>query len=98
MNLDAIGRLKSHRKHITITLEHLRAQQEEIDRNTEWRDLRAQRRRSELLAELLGWYSGKLKRIDAVLDRVSVQKKTLAPRENRYIVAETSVRKRGEDG
>jgi len=73
VNLEVISRLENHRKNIARTLEHLREQQIEVDRNTEWRDLCAQRRRIELLAELLGWYKGKLRRIDNVLNRVNVR-------------------------
>jgi RNA polymerase-binding transcription factor DksA len=64
-------RLENRRKSVERTLEHLRQQQDEVDRNTEWKDLCAQRRRSELLAELLGWYDGKLRRIDSALNRVN---------------------------
>jgi hypothetical protein len=74
MNLEVIDRLESRRKHVALTLQHLRDQQNEIEKNTEWKDLSAQRRRSELLAELLGWYDGKLRRIDAAITRASGRK------------------------
>lgn len=73
MQDDVIARLESRRDHVLRTLEHIRAQQLEADTNTEWKDLCAQRRRSELLAELLGWYHGRLERIDHVLSKISAK-------------------------
>ena len=75
MHMNAITRLESQRKNVLMTLEHIRAQQMEVDTNTEWKDLCAQRRRSELLADLLGWYNGKLNRIDHALGRVATERK-----------------------
>lgn len=73
MHVDVITRLERRRHHVLRTLEHIRAQQLEADRNTEWKDLCAQRRRSELLADLLGWYHGRLERIDHVLNKITAQ-------------------------
>jgi orotate phosphoribosyltransferase-like protein len=67
MHVNAIARLQRRRRNVLMTLEHLQHQQNEVDANTEWKDLCAQRRRTELLAELLGWYKSKLRRIDYVL-------------------------------
>jgi hypothetical protein len=61
---------ESQKKTVLMTLEHIRAHQTEVDRNTEWRDLRAQRRRSELLVDLLDWYNARLQRIERELDQV----------------------------
>ena len=69
-----ISRLENKRRNVEITLEHLQEQQSEVDKNTEWSDLRAQRRRSELLAELHGWYGGKLSRIDQALHRIVLRR------------------------
>jgi hypothetical protein len=80
MNSEIIGRLRDRRKNIEITLDHLRDQQNEVEQNTEWRDLRAQRRRTELLAELLGWYNSKLRRVDAAINRFVLRKGESAPR------------------
>lgn len=71
MHVDAITRLQDRRKDVLLTLDHIREQQCEAEANTEWKDLRAQRKRSELLAELLCWYSGKLRQIDDVLSNLS---------------------------
>jgi RNA polymerase-binding transcription factor DksA len=62
-------RLEHRRDTLRQTLEHIRNQQHEVETNTEWKDLWAQRRRSELLAELFGWYHGRLERIDHALRR-----------------------------
>lgn len=70
VNAEVIARLESRRRNVATTLAHLREQQMEVERNTEWKDLCTQRRRNELLAELLGWYDGKLRRIDQVLEQV----------------------------
>jgi hypothetical protein len=71
MHMNVLTRLENRRDKVLRTLEHIRAQQVEVDTNTEWKDLCAQRRRSELLAELFGWYNGKLERIDHVLGRIT---------------------------
>ena len=62
-------RLEHRRDALRQTLEHIRDQQREVDTNTEWKDLWAQRRRSEFLAELFGWYHGRLERLDHALRR-----------------------------
>ena len=82
MHADVIARLESRRGNVLRTLEHIRSQQLEADANTEWKDLCAQRRRSELLLELFGWYKLKLKRIDHAIKRV-VSKET--PRSVRVV-------------
>lgn len=69
-----ISRLENQKKNVEITLEHLREQQSEVDKNTEWSDLRARRRRMELLAELRRWYGGRLSRIDQALDRIVLRR------------------------
>jgi hypothetical protein len=66
--------LENQKRNVEITLEHLREQQTEVDKNTEWIDLRARRRRMELLAELYRWYGGKLSRIDQALDRIVLRR------------------------
>ena len=76
MDPNVIARLESRRRNVATTLEHLHEQKMEVERNTEWKDLRAQRRRNELLAELLGWYHGKLRRIDQVLDQVALRQRS----------------------
>ena len=76
VNANVITRLESRRKNVAATLDHLRDQLMEVERNTEWKDLWAQRRRNQLLAELVGWYDGKLRRIDHVLDQVAVRQAT----------------------
>jgi hypothetical protein len=76
VNLEVIFRLESKRKHVEITLTHLREQQMEVDSNTQWQDLLAPRRRSELLAELLDWYNSKLRRVDQVLSRAIARRRT----------------------
>jgi predicted kinase len=76
VNANVITRLESRRKNVAATLEHLRDQLMEVENNTEWKDLWAQRRRNELLAELLGWYDGRLRRIDHVLDQAAVRRKS----------------------
>ena len=73
MHINVIARLENGRHHVLRTLEHIRTQQLEAESNTEWKDLCAQRRRSELLAELFGWYNGRLERIDHVLNRISAK-------------------------
>lgn len=65
-----ISRLENQKRNVEITLEHLREQRSEVDKNTEWSDLRAQRRRVELLAKLHDRYGVKLSRIDQALDRI----------------------------
>ena len=65
-----ITRLENQKRNVEITLEHLREQRSEVDKNTEWSDLRAQRRRVELLAELHDWYGVKLSQIDQALGRI----------------------------
>lgn len=62
-------RLQHRRDELARTLDHIRAQQSEVEANTEWKDLWAQRRRRDLLAELFGWYHGRLERIDAAIKR-----------------------------
>jgi hypothetical protein len=62
-------RLQDRRDRLARTLDHIRAQQSEVDANTEWKDVLAQRRRSELLADLFGWYHGRIERIDQALRR-----------------------------
>ena len=74
MQVNVLTRLENRRDNVLRTLEHIRAQQLEVDANTEWKDLCAQRRRSELLAELFGWYNGKLERIDHVLGRITSER------------------------
>ena len=69
-----ISLLENQRRNVEITLEHLREQQSEVDKNTEWSDLRARRRRMELLAELRRWYGGRLSRIDQALDRIVLRR------------------------
>jgi hypothetical protein len=71
MHLKVISWLENRRKNVIVTLEHIRAQEIEVETNTEWKDLGAQRRRTELLAELRGWYSNKLNRIDHALGRAA---------------------------
>jgi hypothetical protein len=71
MHLKVISRLENRRKNVLVTLEHIRAQEIEVEANTEWKDVCAQRRRTELLAELRGWYSSKLNRIDHALGRAA---------------------------
>ena len=71
MHLKVISRLQNRRSNVLVTLEHIRAQEMEVETNTEWKDLGAQRRRTELLAELRGWYSTKLNRIDHALGRAA---------------------------
>ena len=71
MNARAIPRLEDRRITLLRTLDHIRAQQQEAESNIEWKDLRAQRRRSELLAELMGWYRKRLERVDEALARVA---------------------------
>jgi hypothetical protein len=73
---NVIIRLESRRKSVATTLEHLRDQLTEVESNTEWKDLLAQRRRNKLLAELVGWYDGRLRRINHLLDQVAVQQGT----------------------
>jgi len=73
MDVAVIARLESSRKNIILTLEHIREKQTEADSNTEWKNLAAQRRRSELLADLLGWYNGRLRRIDRVLGQAAIR-------------------------
>ena len=74
LNNRMIARLESQRRNVEMTLEHLREQQSEANKNMEWSDLRAQRRRHELLEELLGWYDGKLSRIDRALNRIVLRR------------------------
>ena len=74
MQVNVLTRLENRRDNVLRTLEHIRAQQLEVDANTEWKDLCAQRRRSELLAELFGWYNGKLERIDHALGRITSER------------------------
>lgn len=69
MNPRAKLRLEDRRVTLLRTLHHIRTQQQEVDSNTEWKDLRAQRRRSELLGELISWYHQRLERVDAALAR-----------------------------
>ena len=76
MQVKVLSRLENRRDNVLRTLEHIRAQQLEVEANTEWKDLCAQRRRSELLAELFGWYNGKLERIDHVLGRIASERTT----------------------
>jgi hypothetical protein len=76
VNREVIFRLESKRKHVEITLAHLREQQIEVDSNTQWKDLLARRRRCVLLAELLGWYNSKLRRVDQVLSRAVARRRT----------------------
>lgn len=64
MNSNLIAELESQKKTVQMTLEHLRAHQNEVESNTEWKDLHAQRRRSELLSDLLDWYNARLQRIE----------------------------------
>lgn len=71
MNSNLLSDLESQKKTVLMTLEHIRAHQTEVDSNTEWKDLRAQRRRSELLVDLLDWYNARLQRIERDLDQVS---------------------------
>jgi hypothetical protein len=71
MHADVIARLESRRGNVLRTLEHIRSQQREVAANTEWKDLCAQRRRSELLSELFGWYKLKLERIEHAIERVA---------------------------
>jgi hypothetical protein len=73
MHVTVITRLESRRDHVLRTLDHIRAEQLEAEANTDWKDLCAQRRRSELLAELSGWYNERLVRIDHVLSRVAAR-------------------------
>ena len=70
-------RLEHRRDALRRTLEHIRDQQHEVDSNTEWKDLLAQRRRSELLAELFGWYHGRLERLDHALRRTETGDRTV---------------------
>jgi hypothetical protein len=76
MNVDVISLLESRRRNVILTLQHIREQQMEADSNTEWRDLGTQRRRSRLLADLLGWYDGRLKRIDRALGQVTSRQRS----------------------
>jgi hypothetical protein len=76
MHVSVIARLERRRGNVLRTLEHIRSQQVEADANTEWKDLCAQRRRSELLSELFGWYELKLERIDHAIERVASEPKS----------------------
>jgi len=50
------------REHIVLTtLAYIRAMQAEVERNIEWQDLSAQKRRYALLAELHSWYESERK-------------------------------------
>ena len=62
-------RLEDRRLALLRTLDHIRSEQREVESNTEWMDLRAQRRRCELLSELCSWYRRRLERIDGALGR-----------------------------
>ena len=74
MHSNVVTRLENRRQNVLMTLEHIRAQQAEVDTNTEWKDLHAQRRRSDLLADLLKWYNGRLNRIDHALSCVGPER------------------------
>ena len=76
MHVNVIARLESRRGNVLRTLEHIRSQQIEADANTEWKDVWAQRRRSELLSDLFGWYKLKLERIDHAIERVASEPKS----------------------
>jgi len=71
MNRYLIHRLKKRKQDLAMTLAHIRQEQSEVEMNTEWKDLFAQRRRHTLLADLSAWYDGKLKQIDNVLERIT---------------------------
>jgi len=66
-----IARLEKRKRDMIITLEHIRQQQMEVDRNAESMDGWARQRRRALLADLSGWYDAKLKQIDGVIDRIT---------------------------
>ena len=88
MHAGVLSRLESSRRSVILTLEHIREKQIEADSNTEWKNLSAQRRRSELLADLLGWYNGRLKRIDRVLSQAALRQgrsRAMKPAENASI-------------
>lgn len=71
MNHKLIHRLEKRKQDIVMTIAYIRQEQSEVEMNTEWKDLFAQRRRHALLADLSEWYDGKLKQIDNMLDRIT---------------------------
>ena len=71
MKSNLVSRLKSRRQDIVRTIAHIRQEQVEVERNTEWKDLGAQQRRYAFLADLSTWYDAKLKQVDQLLDRIT---------------------------
>lgn len=89
MNRYLIHRLKKRKQDLAMTLAHIRQEQSEVEMNTEWKDLFAQRRRHTLLADLSAWYDGKLKQIDNVLERITQPDKSAWGTGNRIRCAPT---------
>jgi RNA polymerase-binding transcription factor DksA len=61
--------LRRRRQQIALTLRHLGKERAEVERNTEWIDRNAYRRRAQLLSHVQSWYVEEIKQIDRALTR-----------------------------
>jgi RNA polymerase-binding transcription factor DksA len=68
------ARLSRRKQQIAVTLNHLKLERFEVEKNTEWKDAVARQRRRNLLNYLNGWYVREMNEVDRALQRVSKNK------------------------